>query len=247
MSAVERSLGATPDAATMARQALDGLTVGLPARVREDARLLVSELVTNSVRHARLTPGQEIRFRATHDATLLRVEVSDPGHGFTLQPRTEDSPIDSGWGLYLVGEIADRWGISSDRGTSVWFELDIARAGDPGGRRGQGAGPHRGLERPEHGYRRHRPRREAGGGGRTWRCDSETNASRSAGAWRSPQHDGPTVGRAPAACARRKDAAPACPSTTGPRAAGSTSRRTGTCPSMVADDPRIRPLQKTRS
>jgi anti-sigma regulatory factor (Ser/Thr protein kinase) len=144
MTDVDRSLPAGTAAVPIARRALDELGAALPPRARDDARLLVSELVTNSVRHARLEPDQEIRFRASVRDGVLRVEVTDPGRGFTLRPRTEDSQPDSGWGLFLVGEVADRWGVSSDGGTSVWFELDVG-----GPRRGPASTRTAGLaERP---------------------------------------------------------------------------------------------------
>ena len=56
----------------------------------------------------------------------VRVEVSDPGGGF------DDSAVpppsifqQSGWGLFLVGEVADDWGVTHDRATVVWFEIDL--------------------------------------------------------------------------------------------------------------------------
>lgn len=97
-------------------------------RLRPDVvvnvRLLVSELVANAVRHAELEG--DIRIHLDIRADSLRVEVSDPGNGFGPQARTEDSPLGSGWGLHLVSELSDRWGVDSTGPTRVWFEIDRA-------------------------------------------------------------------------------------------------------------------------
>jgi serine/threonine-protein kinase RsbW len=121
---LERELPVTAEAAAEARHALDGLAIGLPdGRVR-DVRLLVSELVTNAVRHADIGPGDRIRLVVDVADHTLRVEVHDPGGGFVPSAPEPDPARPSGWGLYLVAELADRWGVDSDEVTLVWFELD---------------------------------------------------------------------------------------------------------------------------
>jgi anti-sigma regulatory factor (Ser/Thr protein kinase) len=86
-------------------------------------RLLVSELVTNSVRHARLTHGDRITLSVSQDPGHVRVVVTDPGVGFD-SPSTHPRPRrNSGWGLYLVDRLADRWGVASNGDTRVWFEV----------------------------------------------------------------------------------------------------------------------------
>lgn len=121
---LERELAVKPEAAAEARHALDGVPTGLPdGRVR-DVRLLVSELVTNAVRHANLTASDRIRLVVDLLAHALRVEVHDPGAGFVPREPEPDPERPSGWGLYLVAELADRWGVDSYPSTLVWFELD---------------------------------------------------------------------------------------------------------------------------
>jgi hypothetical protein len=61
------------------------------------------------------------------DGAIVRIEVENPGRGFELRPRSPDQERASGWGLVLVGRLADRWGIESDGSTRVWFELDRSR------------------------------------------------------------------------------------------------------------------------
>jgi anti-sigma regulatory factor (Ser/Thr protein kinase) len=120
------SLLATPAAPTAAREAIDDLAElrGLP-QLAFDVRMLVSELVTNSVRHAGLTNTQPIRLLLQLSPGTLRCEIHDPGPGFRPpqdpRPRSEGG----GWGLYLVARLTQRWGIESTNGTTVWFEVDL--------------------------------------------------------------------------------------------------------------------------
>jgi len=119
---IERQLSVTPEAAAEARHALAGISLS-DGRER-DVRLLVSELVTNAVRHANLTPGDVILLVIDVQDRRLRVEVHDPGGGFVPRAPAPDPTRPSGWGLYLVAELADRWGVDSDDRTLVWFEVD---------------------------------------------------------------------------------------------------------------------------
>jgi anti-sigma regulatory factor (Ser/Thr protein kinase) len=89
-----------------------------------NVRLLVSELVTNSVRHSQTGASDPIELRLAVFADRLRVEVSDHGSGFQRRVRTPERGSGSGWGLYLVDQLADRWGVSRDETTHVWFEID---------------------------------------------------------------------------------------------------------------------------
>jgi anti-sigma regulatory factor (Ser/Thr protein kinase) len=117
-----------PDAAApaTARHALARLADRVPERRLRDVRLLVSELVTNAVRHAGLQAGDTIRLCVQTREAVLRVEVDDPGRGFEPAPPAPDPARPSGWGLYLVNELADRWGVDRGRrgGTRIWFEVD---------------------------------------------------------------------------------------------------------------------------
>ncbi len=121
---LERELPVAPEAASEARHALDGLSGELPDGRMRDVRLLVSELVTNAVRHADLAAGDFIGLVIELAEQKLRVEVHDPGGGFVPSTPSPDPARPSGWGLYLVAELADRWGVDSDERTLVWFELD---------------------------------------------------------------------------------------------------------------------------
>ena len=111
--------GAVPDA----RRALEALVEEVSSQTLQDLRLLVSELVTNSVRHAGLTEAQTIELKVKLMPDNVRVEVNDQGAGFEPMPRSANGGDESGWGLYLVSRLSDRWGVSSDGVTRVWFEL----------------------------------------------------------------------------------------------------------------------------
>ncbi|MGH2967935.1 MAG: ATP-binding protein, partial [Solirubrobacteraceae bacterium] len=84
-------------------------------------RLLVSELVTNAVRHA---DGEVVRLVVALSGGVLRIEVHDPGRGFEVSEPSHDPLRSSGWGLVLVAELADRWGVDHLPRTRVWFEMD---------------------------------------------------------------------------------------------------------------------------
>ena len=108
-----------------ARRVIDGLE-RLRPDVAVNARLLVSELVANAVRHVR--PEGLIGMHVAVHNDSLHVEVVDPGSGFQPRARTPQSPLGSGWGLHLVDELSDRWGVDASGPTRVWFEIDGATA-----------------------------------------------------------------------------------------------------------------------
>ncbi|WP_053850678.1 ATP-binding protein [Streptomyces sp. NRRL B-24085] len=88
------------------------------------AALLVSELVTNSLRHATGPIGVRL-VRPEGAGGVLLVEVSDP---LPDPPRERVAGLDdeSGRGLQLVAHAADRWGTRpGTSGKTVWFELSM--------------------------------------------------------------------------------------------------------------------------
>jgi anti-sigma regulatory factor (Ser/Thr protein kinase) len=120
----EVDLASDPDSAAEARRALGEVSDHLSPRRLEDARLLVSELVTNAIRHAGLEDDDVIKLVVMTRERALRIEVCDPGPGFELSEPEPDPARPSGWGLYLVRELSDRWGVERSEHTRVWFELD---------------------------------------------------------------------------------------------------------------------------
>jgi anti-sigma regulatory factor (Ser/Thr protein kinase) len=120
----EVELARDPDSPAEARRALGEVSDHLSPRRLEDAQLLVSELVTNAIRHAGLHDSDQIRLIVVAGDRALRIEVCDPGHGFEVTEPNPDPTRPSGWGLYLVRELSDRWGVDRSAQTRVWFELD---------------------------------------------------------------------------------------------------------------------------
>ena len=114
----------TLDAPGQARDAITALDPGLPDHVVPDMTLLVSELVTNSVKYGGDGP---VRLEITHSGDKIRTEIIDQGVGFTPVERDDDLSREGGWGLHLVEELTDRWG-TYEGSTHVWFEIDPTSA-----------------------------------------------------------------------------------------------------------------------
>jgi anti-sigma regulatory factor (Ser/Thr protein kinase) len=117
---VETNLPRTPASARTARELVNAHTTTLGAQQREDAALMVSELVTNALQHGIGT----ISLRVTVEASVVRVEVSDEGN-VALAPIPTPG-AHGGRGLSIVDRLADDWGVR-EGSTKVWFRL-----GEPG-------------------------------------------------------------------------------------------------------------------
>ena len=117
------------DAAWFARRAIADDDPTLPLSLRDDLSLLVTELVTNAVRHGGATPDRPLKLEIRRQADCIHVEVVDPGTRFDLPAPSTNGDSSGGWGLFLVDRIADRWGIGpAPDGTRVWFELPAGAA-----------------------------------------------------------------------------------------------------------------------
>jgi DNA-binding transcriptional MerR regulator len=120
VTALDVSFPATAKAPEAARRAVDEFAAELDEEQRFNLRLLVSELVANAVRHGHLGDGSTVRLSARKGPERIHVEVSDEGEGFDWSERPNG---DGGRGLPLLAALADRWGLTFDRGTTAWFEL----------------------------------------------------------------------------------------------------------------------------
>jgi anti-sigma regulatory factor (Ser/Thr protein kinase) len=112
-------------AARDAREWLDGL--GLPEPVKDDALLVLSELVTNSFRHSGGGPDEWIGVEVALTPERLRLEVADAGPGIPAVPRRPSaSTAPGGRGLLIVQQLAERWGAGRGDGRAlVWAELRV--------------------------------------------------------------------------------------------------------------------------
>jgi anti-sigma regulatory factor (Ser/Thr protein kinase) len=116
---------ATKDAPAQARQALEPLLrrFDLDPTVGDDIRLLVSELVTNAIRHS----GTDEVCVTVRPGDPLRFGVRDYGHG---RPYIRDDNGPGGYGLPLVERLSSRWGVDKlPNGKVVWFDVPVARHG----------------------------------------------------------------------------------------------------------------------
>ena len=116
-----------PQAAGEGRHALDRLEGSIEQEQLSELRLLVTELLTNSIRHGVGDRGW-IELDVEIYANSVRAVVTDSGPGFEPDPEPKphlDRP--GGWGLCLVDRLANRWGVDREGGTAVWFEIDRPR------------------------------------------------------------------------------------------------------------------------
>ena len=113
-------------AAAAARRELEELCVDVDDDdLLDRSGLALTEVITNSVIHAQLRPPQRIDVEAALLAALLRIEVTDDGVGFEPPTaRPERGTSDGGWGLWLIDQLADRWGVDCSHSTRVWLEFD---------------------------------------------------------------------------------------------------------------------------
>ena len=126
-SNLDLSLAPTVAAPAQARAELTAWLEPQPhdAVLVEIAVLLVTELVTNCVRHARITADEPLRLTASLGATTLRLELWDNGtDGSVTRRAPRPDHTGGGYGLDLVAQLSNTWGVErDDHGTTVWLEL----------------------------------------------------------------------------------------------------------------------------
>jgi anti-sigma regulatory factor (Ser/Thr protein kinase) len=100
---------------------------GLAGDDLDEVTLMVSELATNSVRHA----GTPYRVAVFRTGDVLRVEVSDAGGG-RAQVRNPGPRDPHGRGLQIVSALADNWGVdeAETAGKTTWFTYRVKAPGD---------------------------------------------------------------------------------------------------------------------
>ena len=121
-------LPAAPSAATTARlEVTRRLSQRVTRGLLEDVRLLLTELITNALRHANMAPDDQIAIRAELSDGTVRIEVRDPGRDGPVELRPP-GPRGGGYGLFLVELLTDQWGVELRDGTTVWAELSAGPA-----------------------------------------------------------------------------------------------------------------------
>jgi anti-sigma regulatory factor (Ser/Thr protein kinase) len=123
----------SPAAVSSARRQVRGdlAALGLPDAVRDDVEMVLSELLGNSVRHARPVAGGVVLLYWQVNADEVMVRVTDGGGGRGVEPRQPDPMAVSGRGLQIVERLARVWGVSEHAGglRSVW--ASVALSGSP--------------------------------------------------------------------------------------------------------------------
>jgi anti-sigma regulatory factor (Ser/Thr protein kinase) len=141
-AAVDLTVACGVAAAGAARAGIrDGLGGHVDDGVLADVELIVSELVTNSVRHAGLAAGALLRVGASIGDGIVRLEIDDAGMAGDVAFRTPGE--DGGFGLRLVDALAERWGVARDERTCVWAELPARERGPTGARQTLRSAPSR--------------------------------------------------------------------------------------------------------
>jgi anti-sigma regulatory factor (Ser/Thr protein kinase) len=125
--AAQFNLGGGPEAIGGARSALkEFIGDAMDPERLHDLQLLVSEVVTNAVRHGGARQGEHVDFRIALKKDQVRLEVRDPGPGFRdVTPELPAADHGGGYGLYFVDLFSEDWGISGVEGTCVWFEVPL--------------------------------------------------------------------------------------------------------------------------
>ena len=96
---------------------------------RDDVILVANELVTNAVVHSGGSPEHTIGVRAALGGGQVSISVRDPGlSGESPWVRGLDGGRPGGWGLWIVKQLAHRWGFERDEGCRVWAELGVPPA-----------------------------------------------------------------------------------------------------------------------
>jgi serine/threonine-protein kinase RsbW len=125
MDALEVSLPLDGRGPRAARSVVERLRGRIAPSVLRDAQLVVSELVTNAVRHSGVPNGGVVLLCVELTGTMVRVEVADPGSGGIVAPRDPDYERGGGFGLHVVRVLSERWGLEqvAAGGTRVWAQL----------------------------------------------------------------------------------------------------------------------------
>jgi anti-sigma regulatory factor (Ser/Thr protein kinase) len=124
---LRRQLPPSAGAPAAARQAIEFIASGVPTETLDDAKLLATELVSNSVQHAAMGRTETIGLLIRVSRSALRVEVSDSSPTPVVVRALTES---GGYGLAVVAQIATRWGTERQAGRTVtWFELHLPTPG----------------------------------------------------------------------------------------------------------------------
>jgi len=118
---IQRRLACDSAAPRLARAEI--ARVALSQSARADATLVVSELVTNAVRHSGCGCDDEIELQVARTPDGVLISVRDVGRSPTEPTVREQSPDAGGIGLQLVAAVCAQWGTEQDDGRLVWARI----------------------------------------------------------------------------------------------------------------------------
>jgi anti-sigma regulatory factor (Ser/Thr protein kinase) len=124
-----------PASLALARQMV-GRIKGVPPAALDSAKLVLTELLANEIKHGHYAPGESLCCSVNRGEAALRVEVRHTGPSFEFPRKPDRAPIvhalemrETGWGLALITLLADRWGVGeSDGSRFVWAEVGLHRS-----------------------------------------------------------------------------------------------------------------------
>lgn len=121
---LEELLPGDTSAPALARGCIRQLNPRLSSEAIDDLEIVATELVTNSLRHSGMQPGDRISLSLELRRGLVRIEVGDQGRGFAPPARTPGLFDVGGRGLVIVEELCRDWGVQiTPGGCRVWCEL----------------------------------------------------------------------------------------------------------------------------
>jgi len=111
----------------VARKAAETLARAVSDEVLDRVRLVLSELVTNSVLHSGTREEEGVQVRIELTPLIVRIEVRDRGPGFDQADLPPDPDRIGNWGLLLVQRVTDRWGLEHNNVNAMrtWAEIDL--------------------------------------------------------------------------------------------------------------------------
>jgi anti-sigma regulatory factor (Ser/Thr protein kinase) len=126
LSPLNMKVFARAESAEEVRAVLRGWLTGKATQdTLDDAELVATELLTNSVRHAGLRADDVVRVRVAALDAVLHLEVEDSGHAGKPRRRKPD-PLHGGLGLNLVDALSLHWGVDGNGHTLVWADLPLS-------------------------------------------------------------------------------------------------------------------------
>jgi anti-sigma regulatory factor (Ser/Thr protein kinase) len=120
---IRLSVPADPTSLGVVRRAVQGFRDLCGQEATDRLAMILSEIVTNAIRHAGLTRESTLEVVVEAGDGGMFGRVVDPGRGFDPKALPDRPLHEGGFGLRIVDKLAQRWGVNRNGRTEVWFEL----------------------------------------------------------------------------------------------------------------------------